>query len=107
MENEKEFKAVQSGVMIATTTLELGIDIGDIDLVVNINPPSTVSGFMQRMGRSGRRTKLQRTIIAATEMNLFKALAEIILAYENKTENIKISKKSTDIFFPSNIKLYL
>ena len=99
LENEKGFKAVQSGFMIATTTLELGIDIGDIDLVVNINPPSTVSGFMQRMGRSGRRTKLQRTIITATEMNLFKALAEIILAYENKTENIKISKKSTDIFF--------
>lgn len=98
-ENEKEFKCVQFGFMIATTTLELGIDIGNIDLVLNINPPSTVSGFLQRMGRSGRKTKLQRSIVTATNMDLFKALVEIILASENKTEKIKVSKKSMDIFF--------
>ena len=51
--------------MVATTTLELGIDIGNIDMVVNVGSPSTVSGFLQRMGRSGRRSKLQRSIITA------------------------------------------
>lgn len=98
-ENEKKFKLVESGFMVATTTLELGIDIGNIDLVVNVGSPSTVSGFLQRMGRSGRRSKLQRSIVTAKNMDLFKALAEVILAYENKTEEIKISKRSMDIFF--------
>ena len=49
--------------MISTSTLELGIDVGNIDIVVQIRPPHSVSSFLQRMGRSGRRSKNQRSII--------------------------------------------
>ncbi|MBE6543417.1 MAG: DEAD/DEAH box helicase [Ruminococcaceae bacterium] len=39
----------------ATVTLELGIDIGQLERIVQIESPSTVAGFLQRLGRSGRR----------------------------------------------------
>lgn len=39
----------------ATITLELGIDLGSLDQVLQLNPPSTVASFVQRLGRSGRR----------------------------------------------------
>jgi len=40
---------------VATTTLELGIDIGRLDRVVQLDAPFSVSSFLQRLGRSGRR----------------------------------------------------
>ena len=40
---------------IATTTLELGIDIGAVESVAQIGPPSSIAGLRQRLGRSGRR----------------------------------------------------
>ena len=42
-------------VTCATVTLELGIDIGRLDRVSQMGSPTTVSGFLQRLGRSGRR----------------------------------------------------
>ncbi|MDR1900633.1 MAG: DEAD/DEAH box helicase [Treponema sp.] len=39
----------------ATATLEMGIDIGALDRVIQIGPPASVSAFVQRLGRSGRR----------------------------------------------------
>lgn len=44
-----------SACIICTSTLELGIDIGDLDVVVQLGAPTSVSSFLQRMGRSGRR----------------------------------------------------
>ena len=46
---------VTQAVTCATVTLELGIDIGRLDRVAQIGSPTTVSGFLQRLGRSGRR----------------------------------------------------
>lgn len=40
---------------VATTTLELGIDVGSVTSVAQIGPPSSISGLRQRVGRSGRR----------------------------------------------------
>lgn len=42
--------------LVATTTMELGIDVGDVERVVQLDPPFASSSFVQRMGRSGRRT---------------------------------------------------
>ena len=54
---EKAFSRAGSACIICTSTLELGIDIGDLDVVVQVGPPHSVSSFLQRMGRSGRRGK--------------------------------------------------
>ena len=46
---------VSQAITCATVTLELGIDIGRLDRVAQMGAPTTVSGFLQRLGRSGRR----------------------------------------------------
>ena len=46
---------VRRAVTCATVTMELGIDIGKLDRVSQIGSPTTVAGFLQRLGRSGRR----------------------------------------------------
>jgi ATP-dependent Lhr-like helicase len=44
-------------------TLELGIDVGDLDRVVQIDAPPSVTAFLQRMGRSGRRVGASRNCL--------------------------------------------
>jgi ATP-dependent Lhr-like helicase len=53
---ESEFAARRPGVCVSTSTLELGIDIGDIDLVALWDPPMGWSSFVQRIGRGNRRS---------------------------------------------------
>jgi ATP-dependent Lhr-like helicase len=45
----------RTGILCCTSTLELGIDIGDIDAVVLVRPPFNVSSLLQRLGRGNRR----------------------------------------------------
>ncbi len=52
---EERFHHGRNACIVCTSTLELGIDVGDLDLVFQANAPSTVSSFMQRLGRTGRR----------------------------------------------------
>lgn len=52
---EARFHHGSDACIVCTSTLELGIDVGDLDLVFQANAPSTVSSFLQRMGRTGRR----------------------------------------------------
>jgi len=61
---ERGFKAAQMAVCVATTTLELGIDIGSIQKVILIDAPATVNSFLQRIGRGGRRG--QHTYVTVT-----------------------------------------
>ena len=53
---EKEFSIADAALCFATSTLELGIDIGDVDLIILIGPPENTSAFLQRLGRGNRRT---------------------------------------------------
>lgn len=52
---EHAFATSPDGVIVATSTMELGIDVGDLDRVIQIDAPWTVAGFLQRLGRTGRR----------------------------------------------------
>ncbi|HET8643571.1 MAG TPA: DEAD/DEAH box helicase, partial [Pseudonocardiaceae bacterium] len=52
---EQAFVEARDCVIVATSTLELGVDVGDLDRVIQINSPSTVAAFLQRLGRTGRR----------------------------------------------------
>ncbi|GHU67226.1 ATP-dependent helicase [Clostridia bacterium] len=59
-QTERELKDADTGsaggmVVAATITLELGIDIGELDMVVQLDAPSSVSAFVQRLGRCGRK----------------------------------------------------
>ena len=50
-------------VIVATETLELGIDVGDLDRVIQIDAPSTAAAFLQRLGRTGRRPGTSRNCL--------------------------------------------
>jgi ATP-dependent helicase Lhr and Lhr-like helicase len=60
---EAAFAAEPDRVIVATSTLELGLDVGDLDRVVQIDAPGTVSSFLQRMGRTGRRGGTRRNCL--------------------------------------------
>lgn len=63
---EAAFTEEKDCVIVATSTLELGIDVGDLDRVIQIDSPSSVSSFLQRMGRTGRRTGALRNCLFLT-----------------------------------------
>lgn len=50
---EEAFAEARDCVIVSTSTLELGIDVGDLDRVIQIDAPNTVASFLQRLGRTG------------------------------------------------------
>ncbi|MGH8059438.1 MAG: helicase-related protein, partial [Candidatus Entotheonellia bacterium] len=56
-EVEREFQRHAQALCIATSTLELGIDVGDVDGVVLYEPPESVTTFVQRLGRANRQSQ--------------------------------------------------
>lgn len=52
---EERLREERPATVIATTTLELGIDIGAVDSIAQIGPPASVASLVQRLGRSGRK----------------------------------------------------
>nr|WP_259374460.1 DEAD/DEAH box helicase [Calidifontimicrobium sp. SYSU G02091] len=78
---EAAFAEERDCAIVATSTLELGIDVGDLDRVIQIDAPSTVGSFLQRMGRSGRRAGSRRNclFLATTDSALLNALGIVNL----------------------------
>jgi ATP-dependent helicase Lhr and Lhr-like helicase len=72
---ERAFAEGRDCVIVATSALELGIDVGDFDRVIQVDAPSSVSSFLQRMGRTGRRPGLARncTFLATDDASLVRA----------------------------------
>ena len=66
-EAEAKLKEAQKCVACATVTLELGIDIGKIERVMNVGAPNSVASFLQRLGRSGRRTGIPEMFMVFRE----------------------------------------
>jgi ATP-dependent Lhr-like helicase len=56
-QTEENFARTGAALCFATSTLELGIDIGDVDLILLIGAPDNLGSFLQRIGRGNRRTK--------------------------------------------------
>lgn len=63
---EEAFAEGSDCVIVATSALELGIDVGDLDRVVQIDAPGSVSSFLQRLGRTGRRAGTTRNLLFLT-----------------------------------------
>ncbi len=74
---EEAFAQKQNCVIVATSSLELGLDVGDLDRVIQIDAPATVSSFLQRMGRTGRRagTPSNCLFLATSDEGLLRAAA--------------------------------
>lgn len=85
---ERAFSETRDCVIVATPTLELGIDVGDLDRVIQIGAPRTVASLLQRMGRTGRRTGTVRNclFLATSDMELLQALSLIRLVLDGWVE---------------------
>ncbi|MFF0035219.1 DEAD/DEAH box helicase [Streptomyces mirabilis] len=78
---EEAFAEARDCVIVSTSTLELGIDVGDLDRVIQIDAPTTVASFLQRLGRTGRRPGSDRNclFLATDEAALLSAAALLLL----------------------------
>lgn len=59
---EEGFHRNRDAVLVATNTLEVGVDIGDVDVVGLVGAPPDTASLLQRIGRGGRRTGLTRLV---------------------------------------------
>lgn len=87
---EDRFHHGTNACIVCTSTLELGIDVGDLDLVFQANAPTSVSSFLQRMGRTGRRAgqKANTTFFCDDPEAVLQAVAVIELAREGWVESV-------------------
>ena len=78
---EAAFASRSDRVIVATSVLELGIDVGDLDRVIQIDSPSNVSSLLQRMGRTGRRPGSPRNclFLATRDESLIQAMGLVAL----------------------------
>ena len=88
---EARFHHGTNACIVCTSTLELGIDVGDLDLVFQANAPGTVSSFLQRMGRTGRRAGVaaNTTFFCETVDPVLQAIALIELARAGWVESVR------------------
>ncbi|UJW57966.1 DEAD/DEAH box helicase [Bacillus sp. A116_S68] len=77
--------------VVATSTLELGIDIGDVDIVIQLDSTFTVSSLKQRLGRSGRKRDAKQMLQMYTTKrdSLLQSLAVMELALDKWIEPAK------------------
>ncbi len=77
---ETAFSEARDCVIVSTSTLELGIDVGDLDRVIQLDAPATVASFLQRLGRTGRRPGTLRNalFLALSEDGLLCAAALLL-----------------------------
>ncbi len=99
LETENKLKEGKLKAVVSSTSLELGIDIGYIDLVVLINSPKSVARALQRIGRSGHRLheKSKGRIIVTDRDDLVECSVLLKNAKEGKIDNINIPKNCLDV----------
>jgi ATP-dependent helicase Lhr and Lhr-like helicase len=78
---EAAFSQASNCVIVATSTLELGIDVGNLDRIIQIDCPNTVASFLQRIGRTGRRPGTRRNclFLATSQPALHRTIALVAL----------------------------
>ncbi|MEI7893614.1 MAG: DEAD/DEAH box helicase [Myxococcales bacterium] len=88
---ERAFREGQDCVIVATSALELGIDVGDLDHVLQVDSPATVASFLQRMGRTGRREGATPncTFLATSDAAVLQAAAIVRLFQDGWVESVR------------------
>jgi len=96
---EDEFKAGVLKAIICTSTLELGIDIGNVDLVIQYLSPRQVSSLIQRVGRSGHRLDMlsKGVIVTAFPDDTLESVAAVKNAYASRLEPVSIHENALDV----------
>jgi len=96
---ENRLRKGELKVIVSSTSLELGIDIGYIDLVICLGSPKSVARFLQRAGRSGHKLHdtVKARIIVLDRDDLVECAVLLKSAIEKKIDKVHIPKNCLDV----------
>ena len=99
LEAENKLKQGKLKVVVSSTSLELGIDIGYIDLVILVSSPKSVSRALQRIGRSGHQLheKSKGRMMVVDRDDLVECALILKNAMEGKIDEIHIPENCLDV----------
>ncbi|HEV7365549.1 MAG TPA: DEAD/DEAH box helicase [Gemmatimonadales bacterium] len=99
LDAEERLKAGKLQALVATASLELGIDIGHVDLVCQLGTPRRISTFLQRVGRSGHTVHgtPKGRLFPLTRDELVECTAIIRSVHQGQLDRIIIRDKSLDV----------
>ncbi|MHC8307567.1 DEAD/DEAH box helicase [Pseudomonas sp. PB3P13] len=99
LDAEQRLKRGELQVLIATASLELGIDIGDVDLVCQMSSPRSIAAFLQRVGRSGHHVggTPKGRLFATTRDDLIECTALLDCVRRGELDTLQIPAAPLDV----------
>src|SRR5688572_11099422 len=99
LEAEERLRDGKLKVLVATASLELGIDIGHVDLVCQISSPHRIATFLQRVGRSGHTVKgvPKGRIFPLTRDDLIECAAMVRAVHDGQLDRVAVPDKPLDV----------
>ena len=104
---EGQMRKSRDTCIVATSSLELGIDIGDMDMVIQIDSTHSVSSLRQRLGRAGRRQGAGQVLqlYSTNEISLIKTVAGMELLLDGWSEPASGYPLPYDVLFQQLISI--
>ncbi|MFB6260457.1 MAG: DEAD/DEAH box helicase, partial [Thiohalorhabdaceae bacterium] len=99
LEAERALKHGEIRVLVATASLELGIDIGEVDLVVQLGSTRTIANFLQRVGRSGHHIDAvpKGRLFPVSRDDLVECLALIRAARDGELDRLELPEAPLEV----------
>ncbi len=99
LDAEQRLRDGRLKVLVATASLELGIDIGHVDLVCQISSPHRIATFLQRVGRSGHTIKgvPKGRIFPLTRDDLIECAAMVRAVHDGVLDKVAVPDKPLDV----------
>src|SRR5688572_13249052 len=99
LDAELRLKNGELKVLVATASLELGIDIGHVDLVCQISSPHRIATFLQRVGRSGHTIKgvPKGRIFPLTRDDLIECAAMVRAVHDGELDRVAVPDQPLDV----------
>ncbi len=99
LDAEQRLKDGQLKVLVATASLELGIDIGHVDLVCQISSPHRIAAFLQRVGRSGHTIHgvPKGRIFPLTRDDLIECAAMVRAVHDGELDQVSVPRQPLDV----------
>ncbi len=99
LDAEERLRSGQLKVLVSTASLELGIDIGHVDLVCQISSPNRIATLLQRVGRSGHTVRglPKGRVFPLTRDDLVECAAMVRAASEGELDRISVPDKPLDV----------
>lgn len=99
LDAEERLKAGRLMVLVATSSLELGIDIGHVDLVCQLGSPRRIATLLQRVGRSGHTVKgtPKGRLFPLTRDELVESVALLRVVTRGELDRVRVCERSLDV----------